>query len=157
MLLDWKEELLKFDREQVEIINSMLIKQTGCSVSEVGKSKLNKHIKEFGISEVIESTQISIDQYHDGTKDSVEKVFSYIPRICSVRAKTLKNPWYYKAKQIVFMLIRRFYNFNESDRIVQIIHETIVDDYSFEFVKQAVYDSTTLNKFKEWMYEYIQE
>lgn len=89
MLFKWKTELTSVKDYEVEKMERYILDTYDVSLTDSGKSNLQKYIKEFGINEVMESTQIAFDQY-----DSFEKAFKYIPRICNVRKQQQEHPEY---------------------------------------------------------------
>ena len=94
MLLEWRKELSKFEDEKVDAVCD-IFSESKISVTEHGRENIKKWIKEYGISEVIESCEISIRQYlGSGTKEEIEKSFSYIPRICYWRKKQAEDPFF---------------------------------------------------------------
>ena len=112
MLLAWKNELEKFQNEQADKIEELLVAKTGFEFSEYGKQSCINQIKEFGFEEVYESTNISIGQYYDGSKESVQKVFDYIGKICKTRQIQKDNPLDYKINYLCKIGKNRFYNFD---------------------------------------------
>lgn len=88
MMLQWKKEIQGLLDEQVSGIEDLLIESTGNGFSEYGKTACKKQIKEFGFSEVYDSTIISIERYYDETDpSSVRTVFDKIGGICYNRRK----------------------------------------------------------------------
>jgi hypothetical protein len=100
LMLKWKEELENFNNEQVEIIEKIMINYSNFTLTEHGKKDILKHIKKYGMSEVIESTHISFKNYFDGNVESCEKAINYIPRICYVRLRDKDNPFF---KEILYI------------------------------------------------------
>lgn len=89
MLFKWKTELTSVKNYELEKMEQFILDTYDVSLTDSGKNNLQKYIKEFGINEVMESTQIAFDQY-----DSFEKAFNYIPRICNVRKQQQDHPEY---------------------------------------------------------------
>jgi hypothetical protein len=134
LMLEWKNELQNFENEQVSIINNLLKKATGFSYNSFGENNCKKLIKKYGINEVITSTKISIEQYYDGTKESVDKVFNYIQRICINRYKNQQNPMFNKQRYIYAIIKNRLGVFNEK-RLNFALKDLIVNQENFEIVK----------------------
>lgn len=87
MMMKWKQEMSSIENYEVDRLVEY-IKDVFCvSINENGKSNLQKYIKEFGFSEVLESARIAFSQYDGG-----EKSFSYIPRICYTRKEQREHP-----------------------------------------------------------------
>jgi len=157
MLVDWKKELSNFEDEQVDVISNLLKEATGFNLSDVGKSKFKKEIKRFGISEVIESTNLSISQYYDGTNESVKKVVDYIPRICTVREQTVSNPFYSKVKYIFAILKRRFYYFRYKKSDTNKLLLFMQNEAAFKVLKDLAGEVKHPNEFWDLLDEWIAE
>ena len=89
MLFKWKTELISVKDYETEKMEQYILDTYNVTLTDIGKNNLQRYIKEFGLNEVMESTQIAFDQY-----DSFEKAFSYIPRICNVRKQQQEHPEY---------------------------------------------------------------
>lgn len=88
MMLQWKKELQKLIDDQVSEIEDLLLAHTGSGFTEYGKGVCRKQIKDFGFSEVYDSTIISIERYYrEGDKRSVTNVFNKIGGICYNRKR----------------------------------------------------------------------
>lgn len=82
MMIQWKNELIKFEDEQVSQIEKILKSATGYGYSDYGRKECKKRIKEFGFELVLRATSISIDTYYDGTDESADITFKRIGGIC---------------------------------------------------------------------------
>jgi hypothetical protein len=133
MLVEWKKELEKFDNEQVDIIDKIIIECLKRCLSDYGKQQIKKHIKIFGISEVMEATKISIQQYHKGNDDGIKKVIDYIPKICAVRKKQESNPFVFKRMYIRGILKNKMPIYNEQ-RLKHMLNSIVDDQESFDAV-----------------------
>lgn len=101
MLIKWKEELEKFDDEEVNKIEELL-EITENSFSNYGRQRCKEAIKKYGFEEVYESAKISLNQYYNpNDNESADKVFSYIWRICAVRAAQKKEPNIYEINYLI--------------------------------------------------------
>ena len=106
MMLRWKEGLSGIEEQQVDAIAERFDSLSGYNVNENGKRKIKKWIKDFGLNEIYDCIEISCDQYLRSTKGknthaSVEKAFSYIPRIAYNRKQNREHP-----ERMDFMYIR---------------------------------------------------
>lgn len=100
MLLQWKEEISKLTDEEVAAVVKIL-DYSEIYLTDNGIGDLKKWIRKYGISEVIDSCNISIEQYYSNDSKSKEKVFSYIPRICYRRLQQKEKPY---TKEIYYIL-----------------------------------------------------
>lgn len=106
MMLQWKEGLSDIEEQQVDAIAERFDSFSGYNVNENGRRKIKKWIKDFGLNEIYDCIEISCDQYLRSTKGenthaSVEKAFSYIPRIAYNRKQNREHP-----ERMDFMYIR---------------------------------------------------
>ena len=81
MMIEWKQELSKIDDFQVEQIGNLFENETGYSLSDYSLKKIRKEIKSYGFQSVYEATEISINQYFEGNKESANYTVEYIYRI----------------------------------------------------------------------------
>jgi len=107
MLVEWKKELQKFEEEQISIVESYFL-STGGRLTNPNKKELKSLIKKYSISEVIESTIISLDKYWDDDKMSIDKAFHYISKVCSSRKLERENPMVKKINYLRGILRNRF-------------------------------------------------
>lgn len=145
-MLAWKQELEKFNQEQINIINSIYVQEMKVELSEYGKKSMLKLIKKFGIDEVIKSITISINQYYEcNNPKSINKVTDYIERIL-VRRKLNKHPLEAHASYIRGILFNRFNNF---DRVLinNLLKIYLIDEESAEFIKNIARECDDINQF----------
>ena len=66
MMIEWKRELTNLGETQVQAIDELIQRLTlgKHSLSPIGKNEVNKLIKEFGFTEVYESTEIAYETYY---------------------------------------------------------------------------------------------
>jgi hypothetical protein len=99
MMLQWKKGLSNIEEQQVDAIAERFNSFSGFKVNENGRRKIKKWLKDFGFSEIYDCIEISCDQYLKATKggnshSSVEKAFSYIPRIAYNKKRDREHPEY---------------------------------------------------------------
>lgn len=115
MMIEWKNELLLLEKEQVDAIES-IFSYTGFKFSNSDKNKCISAIKKYGFEEVYESTQISFRQYyHD--KYSFEKAIDYIFRICYVRKKEKENPFDCKFNHLKNVIKNEFGDYKRNEKV----------------------------------------
>lgn len=147
MMLDWRKELEKFEDEQFNEFLQIYEGKTSFTLTDTGIVKTKKWIKEFGLLEVIEVLDISIAQYFDASnpKNTIEKVFNYIPRICYVRAKQQKDPMIGKRNYIKAVIKNRFKYIDFEE--LTIVLNNVVNDCSFEDIKNIAIKSESWDDF----------
>lgn len=154
MMLEWKEELANFEYEQVDEINKLL-QVTGSSFSESGRENCLKLIKKCGFDEVYESTKISLNQYYKiGDKESVNKTFNTLFRICETRKKQKENPFIKDVNILMKIFDNKFpltnYEFsNVKLQIMWLLESGFRSEFYEEIIskiKSAIYSSSS----KSW-------
>lgn len=131
MLLEWRKELNNLTGMQVDSIEQAFYERTDKMFTEEGRSSVSKWIKEFGINEVFECLELSLDQYfvlNDST--TTIKAFNYIPRICNVRKRQRENPYLAKQNYIYATLKKRVGVFNDA-RVRDMLHCLVVDESQY--------------------------
>lgn len=149
MMLDWKNELEKFEDEQVGIVVDKFSKLTDVGITDTGRKNVAKWIREFGISEVLECVQISYNQYYYD-RDDCQKVFSYIPRIANTRKRQAEDPTLKMKSHIKSILNNRlrYVNYGElKDMLIGL------DADDLELVREVARDCKNWSDFSEQFYE----
>jgi hypothetical protein len=107
MLLEWKNELMRFNDEQIDIIQNLFKSAFGITFTEHGRKVMSKEMKRYGFDEVYESANISINQYDDASK-----AFDYVARICETRKQQRENPILKDINKIIAVAKNRCPYFN---------------------------------------------
>lgn len=155
MMISWKNELSKFEDEQLEHFKDSLLAISGITLTSVGDSKVKKWIKEFGLIEILECMEISVEQYLvDDSQSSKEKVFSYIPRIANVRKKQRENPMIAKQNYIKAILKNRRLYINEARLKEMLKHMDSEDD--FLHIKELATECRNWSEFTELFEEWLE-
>jgi len=129
----------------LEMFEDVFYKTTGAKLKESGKEKIVRAINHFGVREVLIALEISLDQYYDGSKESVREVFDKISGILVVRAKKDRHSYtkYYIRKVLkdtfgafndnnYFYLIDKALTNTTSDEIADFIKEECLECGSFQ-------------------------
>lgn len=103
MMMQWHRGLSDIEDEAIQQLSEFWSDLTpGYSLNESGKASLSQWIRRFGVNKIAEAMRISTSQYLEydyqeetvrPTKQSVEKAFSYLPKICSSQEKMDKKPY----------------------------------------------------------------
>ena len=97
MMIQWKCDLLNFELEMVNAIDSLICSMTEWAMSDSAKQKIRRLIGQFSFDEVYDATAISFEKYYNGTEKSWDVAFNKIGGICYNR-KVGRTAEYY-AKQ----------------------------------------------------------
>lgn len=93
LLLKWRNEVSNVLDDEVDALEEIL-SITGHSFSEVGRKNAKKAIKKYGLKEMLECAEISIDQYYkENDKESITKCFNYIFKIANNRQRHKDKPY----------------------------------------------------------------
>lgn len=89
MVLKWREELKEETEIEADAIDSLLLTETGYSLSETGRSNIKKLIRRFGFNETYDAAVTAIDRYYDKRMPeiSLETAINKIGGICYNRMK----------------------------------------------------------------------
>lgn len=87
MMLKWRDELETEMEIQIDAVENIFIKYTDYGFSETGRINTRRLIKRFGINEVLEAAEISLERYYMKYPKNWETAFSKIGGICYNRKK----------------------------------------------------------------------
>lgn len=93
MMLQWREELEKFENEQIDIIDKT-INRDGYVLSDFGRNKVRMLIRKYSFDEVYESTQIAYNKYIVEQRRGFQYAFDKIGGICYNRANNIGSEKY---------------------------------------------------------------
>lgn len=92
LMLMWRESLLEFEREKVDIAVDAFTTYTDFQPNEIGKARLSKLVREFDLPIVLDALEIAHSQYFEGDQWSAEKMLDKLGGICYNKAHK-KNAW----------------------------------------------------------------
>lgn len=91
MMIAWRKELQEISGMEIDAVNDIFLEFTDWGLSDVGRMSVKKLISRFGLSEVIEATEIAIGRYYSGDEESWNEAFGKIGGICYNREKERKQ------------------------------------------------------------------
>ena len=155
MMLEWRNELLNFDNEQIDKIEELFSSYcTGRTFTESGRKTISKLIKKYGFIEVYDCTRISAETYCDTENpETASKVFNYISRICYNRKMQNEIPVLKDVNYIVKIAKNRLSYLNSYN-----LKDFLCDYMSFdevEDIKDIVKSSRNWTDLRESLYEYF--
>jgi hypothetical protein len=146
LLAKWREELLKYERDTVDLIieNIESLYKNKFFITEYGKPTIKTWLKKYSIKEILEAIDISSNQYLKNiNKEAVDKFFAMIPKIaynrklfnqepfleeifkmCHICSNKFRYSEYYKYKNI---LLKYYINFKEQGVSVDKIKTELYD------------------------------
>lgn len=148
MILQWRDGLKQLENESLDAVVKIFADKTGRTLTDEGKEKIRKWIREFSLIEVLDATEIAIDHYYDKTKSSLEFAFNKISGICHNKRiqKNDMTPFY--TNYIIKALKNKGYYFDENI-VRRFIKNNVDDEYSFDDVKVAVKISKNYSQFQD--------
>lgn len=150
MLLEWRAGLSNLENDYVDAVVDVFIQNTDCGVSESGRKKIKKWLKEFSLQEVLESAEIAISKYYDGTENGWENAFNKVSGICYTKRKQTDDPRYYYVNYTVKVMKSNSW-YCDFEKVKVFIFENVFDDEDFEKVKSCLKISRNWTTFRENM------
>lgn len=153
-LIKWKNELSNFEEQQVEAVCSYFEKKVqGCSITDTGKNKVRKWVKQFGVTEVISAIDIAYDKYYNPTRDeTINFAWNMIGRICATQQMATANP---EMKAINVLVKSADYQLNfcpkKTLRSFLISHYTPKDN---PYIRKILYSTRYWSEFREELANY---
>lgn len=99
MMMEWQRSLLDSDTEVIDKLAAFWCElATWFGVNESGKKALRKHVRQFGVEEVMTAMRLAAEGYFeydddgDATAESSNKGFNKIGGICAVRRQEKETP-----------------------------------------------------------------
>ena len=150
MMMEWRSHLLDLDQSKLDLVHEHYRKHVpGYRLSETGLNNFRKLLKKYSIELVLDAIEISASQYlvfdkdEQLTKDSVEKTFNYVSRICAVKTKQADNPTESELYYIRGILKNRFstwyntLNYQTLDWMKHAVNQGVEIDDLKDIAKQA--------------------
>ena len=148
MILQWRDGLKQIENESISAVTKVIEDRTGCSVTDDGKGLIRKWIREFSLIEVLDATEIAINQYYNKTKSSLEFAFNKISGICHNTRVQKNDPTSFYVNYIIKALRNKGFYFDENE-VKRFIKNNVDDEYTFDDVKVAVKVSKNYLQFQE--------
>lgn len=154
MMLEWRESLNSLEDDYIDAVVSIFEENTEWGVSEHGRKKIKKWIKEFSLSEVMDATETAIETYYDGSEESWIEAFNKISGICYVRRNQRDNPQMYYVNYTYKSLANKGF-YVDKVKIKIYIQENVLNSEDFETLKEIIKCSRNWTDFKEKCEEHI--
>ena len=147
MMLEWRESLNSLEDDYIDAVVSIFEENTEWGVSEHGRKKIKKWIKEFSLSEVMDATETAIETYFDGSEESWIEAFNKISGICYVRRNQRDNPQMYYVNYTYKSLANKGF-YVDKVKIKIYIQENVLNSEDFETLKKIIKYSKNWTDFK---------
>lgn len=144
MMAEWRKGLDELKQDEIDLIAERIAGAflfDDCEISEYGRRQVSKWLQKFSIDELFNAIDISAEQYltfkdNVAEKESQEKAFNYIPRICRVRRLEKSKPHIQDAYYIRGILRKRLSYLNEQILMDELDRAFHVVNVSPEYVKE---------------------
>lgn len=155
MMLEWRNELLNFEKDQIDKIENMFCSFCGGgSFTESGRKTISNLIKKYGFIEVYDCTRIALENYYDFNDPKTSfKAFEYISRICYNRKTQSEVPILKSVNYLVKMAKNRFRYVN--DHLMRAFLCDFMSEDDFEKLKVCIKLSRNWTDLKNRLYEYF--
>lgn len=147
MMLEWRESLNNLDEECIDAVDDIFRNKTEWHISEHGRKKVKKWLKDFSLTEIMDAAEIAIDSYYDGTEQSWNKAFNKVSGICYVKRNQINNPQMYYTNYTIKALSNKGFYLNKA-QIKLYIQEYVKTIDDFELLKVAIKESQNWTDFK---------
>ena len=142
MMVEWKNELLKFEQQQVEKIKELIeeIIDKNIRLSVRGYDTINKLIKKYDFALVYDATKVAFTEYYGVEEMSISDTFGYVSRIAYNMDKDKNEPMTYRRNYVKKTVKNRFEKYNE--RLLNyVVFNYITDEDSFNEMYAIACDS----------------
>lgn len=154
MMLEWRESLNNLEDDYIDAVTSIFEEKTEWGVSEYGRKKIKKWIKEFSLTEVLDAVETAIEAYYVGDENSWNEAFNKVSGICYIRRSQKDNPQKYYVNYTVKALKNNGFYVDKA-KIEIYIKENISTKEDFDLLKQIISKSRNWTDFKEKCEEII--
>lgn len=158
MLMEWQRGLMDLQDDTADKAASHFesLIEYQYDIQDNGKAELKVWIRKFGLAEVLEVAQISVDQYakrdpEDSTKftsESINKAFSFIPRICNMRKRTQGREYMRDLYYIRGILKNRLRYVNDY-KALQIMEQAYKSGVHIEEIKEIAREVISWSGFQD--------
>lgn len=150
MMLQWRESLKNLDDEYINAIDDIFSSCTDFTMSETGKKKVKKWLKEFSLGEIMDAAEIALDQYYTGTSVSWDIAFDKIPRICNIKRQVKndsdKESWLYYANYTIKALKNNGL-YCDPRRVKIYVKNNVTNAVLFDILKDAIKNARNWSEF----------
>ena len=163
MMLDWQNSLINIKNDAIKGIENIWTKNIpGYSFTEFGRSGISKLVSKYGLPEILECVNISINQYLQvdangkPINDSVQKTFEYIEKIARSRKYISQNP-HMKDLYYIRGMMRNRYSYINEYKALDLLEEANKLGIDAETLKDIVKDCKNWSTWIETMSLVIRE
>jgi hypothetical protein len=165
MMMKWREGLSDIEGDKVNHIVSKWEELTNSSLTESGIRNVRKMVKKFDFNLILDCVEISTSQYlkphreepYKFTDESLEKAFSYIPKICSVKTKNEKEPEYMKDIYYIHGILRNRLAYYDKVQSIRWLVDAYEKGASLESLKEVALTTKHWTSYRRTMEAFLDE
>ena len=167
MMMDWQRGLANLDaetRDSVAAFWSELV--PGYVLNENGLAQLSKLMKKYSVDEVCDAMRIASAQYLESTtnengesvvlRDSVNKAWEYVGRICNVTRREKDEPWLRDCYYVRGILRRRFH-YVDDGMAIDLLQRAAKLGVEAHWLKEIAIDERSWTSWRSSMQRLIDE
>lgn len=153
MLLKWRKELSNLENDEISAAEEEFKSYTGYGLSEHGRVDIGKYIKRYGMNLILESIQISAQNYFKSEdKDSANNTFNMIPRIATMRLKDKEEP-YLKDLYYCRGILRNRLDYIDESKAITYLREAVKLGVQTDELKELCKEVKDWADFKNALFE----
>ena len=137
MMLKWRDSMNDIENDMVNAVAKVFSDNTKWGVNDYGKKTIKKWVKEFSLNEILDATEIAINQYYDETEDGWSKAFDKVPGIIVNKKRQADDPRYYRCNYLV-KIARTNYKYCNDKRLKEYLFSYMWDEEQFEQAKDII-------------------
>lgn len=162
LMMQWREELISLEDTKVEYAKNRFEEIVRYSLSDIGIRELRKTIKKYSLEVVLDAIEISSTSYLEKepnsgeyTRESVNKSFEYIARICRVKQLEQKKP-YMKDLFYIRGILRNRLSFCDKTVALKLLEDAYLSGASIESLTDLAKSVRNWTEFKCDIYEFME-
>ena len=149
LLMEWKEGLLDLKEKEIDAVASVFEKRTEYHPNAIGRKDISKWLSKFTLSEILDASDIAINQYYDGSSESWNEAFNKIPGICQNK-RIPKNDSLYYFNYLRKCCYSRYGRCNDHE-LKDIVKRFVNNDADFERAKSGLYQCSSAWSYMHWL------
>lgn len=162
MMMAWQRELQNLGELQLDQLSEFWSELTDpFSLNEKGRSGLRKLIRRYGLDEVAEAMRIATDQYLEfddekPTHKSVERAWSKVGGICSVRRSEETNP---NIRELLYIrgILRNRLAYLDERYALTLLEQAVDLGAEIERLKQQAREVRNWSQWRDEIEEFIRD
>ena len=163
MMMQWQQGLIDIEAEGIGKLADVWDELVpGYSLNEAGMRTLTGWLREYEIPELVESMKISTAQYlrYDGkdpdtpTHSSVDKAWSYVPKIARRKRNEQEKPYLKDLFFIVYGILNKRFEYKpQTHEVIDVMENAYLNGISIAELKRLAHSAYSYRGFLEQLAE----